>query len=253
MGAGTASGAAEPLPFTRTELLISVIADLLAGCRHVAVGASSPIPGSAALLTRELSGGALRVTVLGSRQNCFFTNGGVEIFDLAGQGRIDAFFLGGGQIDAQANINLVGAGGSYPASSVRWPGSFGSAYLYYLVPKVILFREEHTRRVFVPKVDFVSARGVTSPNVYRPGGPQALLTSLGLFSFDKNLRRFRLRSIHPGHTLEEIQDHTGFSFDHDDVVPTTVGPDARLLALIRGKIREQIGETYPRFASAMAA
>jgi glutaconate CoA-transferase, subunit B len=239
--------------FNRTELLIAVIARLLAGCRHVAVGASSPIPGSAALLTRELSGGALRVTVLGSRQNCFFTNGGVELFDLAGQGRVDAFFLGGGQIDGQANINLVGTGGNYPSNAVRWPGSFGSAYLYYLVPKVILFREEHTRRVFVPQVDFVSAPGVTSPAVHRPGGPQALLTSLGLFSFDKNSKRFRLLSVHPGHSLEEILDHTGFGFDHDAVVPTTVGPDAPLLALIRGTIRAQIGETYPRFAAAMAA
>ena len=40
---------------SRTELLISVIARLLAGCRHVAVGASSPIPGSAALLARSVS------------------------------------------------------------------------------------------------------------------------------------------------------------------------------------------------------
>lgn len=238
------------LEFNRTELLITVISRLLVGCRHVAVGASSPIPGSAALLTRELSGGQLRVTVLGSRKNCFFTNGGVELFDLAGQGRVDAFFLGGGQIDGQANINLVGTG-DYPGTPVRWPGSFGSAYLYYLVPKVILFREEHTRRVFVPQVDFVSARGVTSPEVHRPGGPQALLTSLGLFSFDKHSRRFALQSVHPGHSLEEVLDNTGFEFDRPKQVPTTIGPDARLLGLIRGQIREEIAESYPRFAAGM--
>ena len=124
---------------TPTELLIAVIARLLAGCRHVAVGASSPIPGASALLARALSGGAMRVTVLGSRTHCFFTNGSVELFDIAAQGRMDAFFLGGGQIDGQANINLVGTG-EYPRMDVRWPGSFGSAYLYFLVPRVILFR-----------------------------------------------------------------------------------------------------------------
>jgi glutaconate CoA-transferase, subunit B len=240
----------DPADFNRTELLITVISRLLAGCRHVAVGASSPIPGSAALLTRELTGGRLRVTVLGSRKNCFFTNGGVELFDLAGQGRVDAFFLGGGQIDGQANINLVGAG-DYPSASVRWPGSFGSAYLYYLVPKVILFREEHSRRVFVPQVDFVSARGVTSPEVYRPGGPKHLLTSLALFSFDAKRARFTLDSVHPGHTLEEVLDNTGFEFDHAPQVPATAGPDAHWLSLIRGQIREEIGEAYPRFAAAM--
>lgn len=234
-----------------TELLITVIARLLAGCRHVAVGASSPIPGSAALLTRELSGGATRVTVLGSMKYSAFTNGGVELFDLAAQGRIDAFFLGGGQIDGQANINLVGTG-SYPQLDVRWPGSFGSAYLYFLVPRVILFREEHTRRVMVPRVEFVSAPGVTDPQTYRTGGPQAMVTSLALFSFDKTRRRFRLESVHPGHTVEEVLDNTGFEFDRPDHVPQTPAPDPAWLSLIRDKVRGEIAETYPRFAVKLA-
>lgn len=238
--------------YTQTELLITVITRLLEGCRHVAVGAASPIPGSAALLAQTLSAGALRVSVLGSLRHSFFTSGGVELFDLAAQGRIDAFFLGGGQIDGQANINLVGAGG-YPASKVRWPGSFGSAYLYFLVPRVILFREEHTRRVFVPRVDFISAPGCSTPELYRPGGPHALLTPLGLFSFDRTRGRFRLESVHPGHTLEEIQDNTGFDFDRADEVPTTAAPDPAWIALMRGKIREEIAETYPRFAARIAA
>ena len=93
--------------------------------------------------------------------------------------------MSGGQIDGEGNINLVGAGGTYPRHNVRWSGSFGSAYLYYLVPRVILFREEHTRRVMVPKVDFISAPGPRADGVYRPGGPIGLLTNLCWFSFDK--------------------------------------------------------------------
>ena len=237
--------------FTLTELLITTIGRLLHGCRHVAVGASSPIPGSGALLARSLSDGAMRVSVLGSRKNNFFTNGGVELFDLAAEGRIDAFFLGGGQIDGQGNINLVGTG-DYPGGGVRWPGSFGSAYLYYLVPRVILFREEHTRRVMVPKVDFVSAPG-TSEQIYRPGGPFALVTGRCVFDFDRDHRCFRLASVHPGHSLEEIRDNTGFDFDCPAVAPDTPAPDAALLAAIRGPIREEIAETYPRFASRLEA
>ena len=230
------------------ETLIHTIARLLAGSRHVAVGASSPIPGAAALLTRALSDGATRVSVLGSRRHNAFTNGGVELFDLAAQGRIDAFFLGGGQIDGAANINLVGTG-AYPQTDVRWPGSFGSAYLYYLIPRVILFREEHTRRVFVPKVDFVSAPGPRDDGAYRPGGPHGLLTRLCLFSWDAQRRRFVLQSVHRGHTVEEVRDNTGFDFDLAPEVGVTPAPDAATLALIRGRIREEIGETYPRFAA----
>ena len=236
---------------TSTELLIGTIARLLAGVRHVAVGASSPIPGAAALLTRALSegspAGATRVSVLGSRRHNAFTNGGVELFDLAAQGRIDAFFLGGGQIDGHANINLVGTGG-YPQVDVRWPGSFGSAYLYHLVPRVILFREEHTRRVFVPKVDFISAAGPRDDGVYRPGGPHAMLTGLCLFDFDKARRRFVLQSVHPGHTLEEVRDQTGFEFDVAEQASPTAAPDATTLTLMRGRVLNEIGETYPNFA-----
>jgi glutaconate CoA-transferase subunit B len=235
---------------TRTEILIATIARLLAGSRSVVIGNQSPIPGSAALVARELSGGALRVTILGSRKHTDFTNGGVETFDRAAQGRVDVFFLGGGQIDGEANINLVGAG-EYPRVDVRWPGSFGSAYLYFLVPRVILFREEHTPRVFVKKVDFVSAPGTSPPGVYRPGGPWKLLTGLGLLAFDKARRRFALESVHRGHTVEEIVANTGFEFDHPARVPTTPEPDPQMLALIRGRIRDEIAETYPKFAATL--
>jgi glutaconate CoA-transferase subunit B len=238
-------------PAGRTELLIAVIARLLQGCRHVIVGASSPIPGSAALLVREQTHGHLKVTVLGSRRNNSYTDGGVETFDLAAQGRVDAFFLGGGQIDGEANINLVGTG-DYPRTDVRWPGSFGSAYMYYLVPRVILFREEHTRRVMVPKVDFISAPGTSPPGVYRPGGPYKMVTGLGLFAFDRARRRFRLDSVHPGHSVEEIRDNTGFDFDCPADVPTTAEPSPDVLQLLRSRIREEIAETYPRFAAALA-
>ena len=239
----------DSVPFSRQELLISVIARLLTGCRIVATGASSPIPGAGALLARAQSGGRLRVNVLGSVRNDFLCDGGVELFDLAAQGRLDAFFLGGGQIDGAANINLVGAGGTYPQTDVRWPGSFGSAYLYYLVPRVILFREEHTRRVMVPKVDFISAAGPRNDGTYRPGGPIGLLTNLCWFSFDRSRLRFRLESVHPGHTVEEVRDHTGFDFDCPETVPMTLPPDTDTLALLRTRIARELAETYPRFVA----
>src|SRR5574337_1612063 len=117
------------------ELQASAIADLLAGAKRVAVGMQSPIPGAGALLARERSGGRLAITILGSRRHNRFTNGGAELFDLAGRGRIDVFFLSGGQIDGEANINLVSIG-DHDRPIARFPGSFGSGYLYYVVPKV---------------------------------------------------------------------------------------------------------------------
>ena len=138
------------MEYTREELLICAIARMLDGCRNIAVGTASPIPGSAALLVQAISNGAAKASILGSNIHNPFNDGGPELFDRAGQGRVDAFFLGGGQIDGEGNINLVSTG-HYPEPDTRFPGSFGSGYLYFTVPRVILFREEHSRRVFVKR------------------------------------------------------------------------------------------------------
>ncbi|MFO1109631.1 MAG: CoA transferase [Bradyrhizobium sp.] len=237
----------------RRELLINAIAGLLDGIRHVAVGASSPIPAAGAMLLRarnERDGKPpVKISILGSQEHNFFTNGAVEVFDCAAQGRIDAFFLGGGQIDGAGNINLVGTG-TYPKTDVRWPGSFGSAYLYHLVPRVILFREEHSPRIFVPKVDFVSA-AATTPEVRRRGGPHALLTNMALFDFDKARRGFTLRSVHPGFSAADIRAQTGFDYFEPGQIPQTPMPDAETLVLLRGRIMDELAETYPAFARAM--
>jgi glutaconate CoA-transferase subunit B len=135
---------------------------------------------------------------------------------------------------------------------VRWPGSFGSAYLYHLVPRVILFREEHSPRVFVPKVDFVSAAAIT-PDIPRRGGPYALLTNMALFDFDRQRGGFRLRSVHPPYSADDIRGNTGFDYEQPKAVPATPQPDAGTLALLRGKILDELSESYPAFAMSMLA
>lgn len=243
-------GAAQLAAVSTTEIMIGAIAEMLTGLRHIAVGASSPIPGSAALLTRIRSGGRTRVSVLGSRENNPFTDGGRELFDCAGQGRIDAFFLSGGQIDGAANINLVGVGDldDYPRAQARFPGSFGSSYLYFIVPRVILFREEHTPRTLVDKVDFISAPGTSPSEVYRPGGPHALVTSLCVLSFDRTRARFTLKSTHPGVSAQDVRAATGFDYDAPAHVPTTPALDAASLDLLRTRVAREVAEVYPDFA-----
>ena len=226
--------------FRTEELLADVIAALIGDARHAAIGAASPIPAAAAMLARERGNGRPYVSLLGSRRHNFFTDGGRELFDCAGQGRIDVFFLSGGQIDGEGNINLVSIG-DYERPKARFPGSFGSSYLYYVVPKVILFRLEHSRRTLVPKVDFISAPGTSPDNVFRPGGPIALVTNRCRFGFDRGRRRFRLASVHPGHTVSEVVENTGFEFDRPADVPTTPAPSRETLRLLRAVVAPQAG------------
>ena len=225
------------------ELLACLIARLIARsgneAHHVAVGAASPIPASACELLRA-QGSPLRVTRLHKRHGNPFTEGSRELFDLAGQGRIDYFFLGGAQIDGEANINLVQAEGR------RFPGSFGSAFMYFTC-RTILFREEHSRRVLVPRVEFISAPGWSPPEVARRGGPVALVTGKALFAWQAQKRRFRLESVHPGHTAAEVREATGFEFDAGEV-STSAEPSADELALLRGSVARAIAPDYPDFA-----
>lgn len=212
--------------------------------RHIAVGAASPIPAAACWLVK-LMGHPVRLSLLHRPRGNPFSEGSRELFDLTGQGRIDLFFLGGGQIDGQANINLLGTG-DWPGRTTRFPGSFGSAFMYMMVPRTILFREEHSRRVLVDRVDMVSAPGVSPPGVFRRGTAQALVTGRCVFAFEDG--RFRLSTIHPGETLESVRENTGFAYDEVDA-GATPDPSEAELALLRGPVRAQMLETYPDFCA----
>ena len=264
-------------------LLIARIASQLTSSRHVAVGASSPIPAAAALLAQAHNPG-LRVSLLGSESHSDFTDGGRELFDCAAQGRIDHFFFSGLQIDGDANINLVGSG-NYPRMTQRISGSFGSAYLYHHVPSVILFCWAHSLRTLVNRVDFVSAAGPRHDGVWRRGGPVALLTdrcefayrpspnehpaALNLEAFksahddnaanhpDSNAAlvkaggQFKLSSLHPGESLEGIKENTGFDYVLGDsgAVPET-NTDALhdgTATLLTQKVLPGLANAYPRF------
>ena len=235
----------------REELLISQLSDLLVNDKHVAVGAASPIPWAAALLAKEeakLVNKRLRVTILHSNKYNNFTDGARELFDCAAQGRIDTFFLGGVQIDGQANINLVGTG-SYPKIEKRFPGSFGSALMYFVVPQIILFREEHSPRTLVNQVDFVSAPGVSDENIYRPGGPKYLLTNRALFKFNKDLKKFSLLKLNQNQTIQDIKELTGFKFDVSKNISDMLDPDTLRLKILRDKIAPMVSEFYPEFTN----
>ncbi len=230
------------------ERLIAAIAGLITDpaappARHIAVGAASPIPAAASWLVK-LGGTDVRLSLLHLNRKNPFTEGTRELFDLAGQGRIDLFFLGGGQIDGQANLNLIGTG-DWPGMDARFPGSFGSAFMYLMTPRTILFREEHSTRVLVPRVDHISAAGISAPGVFRRGTAQALVTGRCVFRFDG--ARFALASAHPGETAASVRAETGFDYGEPAAVPPTPDPTPAQLALLRGPVHARMAATYPAF------
>jgi glutaconate CoA-transferase, subunit B len=221
----------------RRLVMIAAIAWRLQGLRHVAVGAASPVPAAASLLARALSGGSLTVSILGSQRHNAFTDGGRELFDCAAQGRLDAFFLSGAQIDATGAVNLLGLGDPQ-APERRFLGNFGAPYLASLVPNVILCRTDHGPKTLVEKVDFVTAPG-------REG--RRLVTDRCVFVVESG--RLRLETRHPGETLKSLREATAFSFEAGPDIGITKGPDDTMLTLLRRPVAAAMHEIYPALAA----
>lgn len=143
-----------------------------------------------------------------------------ELFDLSARGRLDVAFLSGVQIDGAGRINMS-AIGPFARPKVRLPGGAGSALLLPTARRAILWRTRHDPRVFVDRLDFVTASG----NVDRVVTP--------LCVFRRIEGRLVVESIHPGVTPDELREATGFPIDVGPATPSTPPPTAIELAALR--------------------
>src|SRR5829696_9079918 len=146
------------------------------------------------------------------------------------RGMIDYTFLGGAQIDAFGNMNSTMIGTDYARPMVRLPGSGGANDLASLCWRILVVTN-HDRRRFVPKVDFVTTPGyLTGPGAREaaglpPGtGPYRVITDLAILGYQEITRRMEVLSLHPGVTLEQVRENTGFELHVHDPLETTVPP-----------------------------
>ena len=69
------------------------------------------------------------------------------------------------------------------------------------------------------------------------------------FRFAPARGRFTLASVHPGHSVGEVLECTGFEFECPDEVPETPASSSGQLGLIRGRVAAEVAQTYPEFAA----
>ncbi|MFI6853567.1 CoA-transferase subunit beta [Streptomyces sp. NPDC050416] len=139
--------------------------------------------------------------------------------------------MGASQIDRFGNQNiscigdwerprrqLLGVRGA-PVNTLNHPTS-------YWIPR-------HSRRVFVERVDMVCGVGYD----HAAGAPHhripRVVSDLGVFDFATPDRSMRLASLHPGVTVEQVREATGFELSVPGEVPPTREPTAEELRLIR--------------------
>ncbi len=230
------------------EMMIAAIAREVRDGKIAAVGTLSPIPAAACLLAHHSTAPASTIVILGDPM-WPIDRGTSQLFDMAQRGLIDLFFLSGAQIDQRGNINLHVIG-DYHRPKIRLPGGAGSAVLYYMVHRVILFKTTHTRRDFVQQVDFVTSPGYT-PHLsrsYRPGGPHKVVTPLAVMAFNRQEGMIELESVHPGVTVEQVQENTGFDLPVPKTVAKTEPLTEEQRQILKTTVHIKLQRVYPNFA-----
>ncbi|MCE7737060.1 MAG: hypothetical protein GPJ54_19395 [Candidatus Heimdallarchaeota archaeon] len=144
---------------------------------------------------------------------------------------IDFFFAGGLQIDKRGNTNLAGIP-SEKGWKLRGPGSVGLPFLSR-AGRALLYTLTHNKRTLVDTVAYISGPGHTGEQNLLSKGPTLLVTNLCVFRWDYKSDRWRLHTIHPRVTVDEIIENTGFEFDHDEEIPFTEIPTAKELGILR--------------------
>ncbi len=162
-----------------------------------------------------------------------------EMLDVMGflqQGRVDVGFLGAAEVDRFGNLNTTWGRRNHEMQ--RLPGSGGACDIACLARRTVVLLA-HERGRLVEQVSHITSPGYGSGNGWRRSqrlpagsGPAALITTLGVLRFGTDGEAY-LASVHPGVSVEEVLDHTGWTVRVADELVETIPPNDEELAIIR--------------------
>jgi glutaconate CoA-transferase subunit B len=136
-----------------------------------------------------------------------------------GAGRIQVAFLGAAQIDRHANLNSTVIG-DYTHPTTRLPGAGGAPEIAIGCPEVVVIAP-HSPRTFVEELDFRTTSGSHTTTV---------ITDLAIL--EPRNGELTLTAVHPGVTVEQVREATGWELRVAETVATTDPPtDSELSAL----------------------
>src|SRR5215210_5443323 len=153
-------------------------------------------------------------------------------------GRVDVGFLGGAQIDRYGNINTTVIG-PYEEPKVRLPGAGGAPEIAASAKEVIMVLRQRPRS-FVERLDFVTSvghchEGYSRDELGYPGaGTTAVITDLGVLRPNPETKELNLVALHPGATVEQAKEATGWDLRAAEDLGTTKPPTEEELGVLRG-------------------
>jgi glutaconate CoA-transferase subunit B len=152
-------------------------------------------------------------------------------------GHVDVGFVGAAQIDEHGNINTTYIG-SFDKPTVRLPGSGGGNDIISSAKRIIVIMT-HEKRKMVKKLDYLTSPGfLDGPGAREKagllgGGPSLVVTNLCQMDFDPETKRIRLATVHPGISVSNVVENSGFDLIIPKSVPTTSLPTKEELELLR--------------------
>jgi len=151
------------------------------------------------------------------------------------------FMVRGAQVDMYGNANNSVIGPDFNRPKVRLPGTAGMGDMGSIGKDLYFWSSTHDPRTFVERVDWTSCAGYLDGGDARErlglrGGPKLVVTNLAVLDFEPESKRMRLRTVHPGVTIEEVQAATGFELLVADDVAETEPPTPEEVRLIREEI-----------------
>jgi len=165
-----------------------------------------------------------------------------DVMSLAQAGYVDYGFLGAAQMDMYGNINTT-AIGNYDLPTARLPGSGGANDVASFSQRLITIIANQSKRTFSSKVDFLTTPGyLDGPGsrekngLARGSGPYRVITQLGVYGFDDRTKRLKLASLHPGITIEEVKENSGFEIIVPEKIRKSPEPTAEHLRILRDEI-----------------
>ena len=150
-------------------------------------------------------------------------------------GRVDVGFLGAAQIDRFGNINTTVIGGTYNTPRLRLPGAGGASEIATAAKEVWIIVNQNPRS-FVEKVDFVTSSGSFangSSSIAPKRGPTTVITDLGILTSNSHNRELTLSSIHPGVTVKQVREATGWDLTISSDLSETLPPRPEELSALR--------------------
>jgi glutaconate CoA-transferase subunit B len=234
------------------ELMVVALARELRDGALCMTGTNSEVPVAACLLAQQLQAPNLTLIlpsgIVNPRPGRLYRSAadgrwlegaeavgsGYDLFELSENGRLDAMFYGGVQIDRHGNINLT----QVREPAFRGPGLANISFAV-VAKRIYLYAMSHTPRTFVEKVDYLTAPGHLDGGSSRldhgitTEGPVFCITPLAALGFTPEAKDMSVRSVHPGVSAEQVIASTGFELPEPPPWPDTPAPTSEELQVLR--------------------